>query len=168
VKSRGALARTAAALTALAACTLTATPARADEESARVYFTIGIPLTLSSVFSDTLQWGLIGTTSASAHWTWHMVPGAGPVIGFLAFGNDHCGPGHNEPQCNVPSLLIQGTELVYFGAEVAGLALVGAGLYKRTQPRIPALTASSPLPLGLVPRFSAGRAAFSLGVSREF
>lgn len=139
--------------------------ARADEDAASPYFTIGIPLTLASAFSDTLQWGLIGTTSPSAHWAWHMLPGAGPVIGYQAFTQDHCGPGHDEPQCNLPHALVQGTELLYFGCEVAGLALLGAGLYKRTQPRFPAATSSSPI---LIPRLAVTRGGMSIGLASEF
>jgi hypothetical protein len=139
--------------------------AHADDDAASPYFTIGIPLALASTFSDTLQWGLIGTTSPSAHWAWHMLPGAGPVIGYQAFGQDHCGPGHDEPQCNIPHALIQGTELLYFGCEVAGLALIGAGLYKRTQPRFPAATSSAPM---LIPRFAVTRGGLSIGLASEF
>lgn len=156
-----------ARLTLLLAAALLFWPrsARADDDAASPYFTIGMPLALASTFSDTLQWGVIGTTSPSAHWAWHMLPGAGPVIGYQAFGQDHCGPGHDEPQCNIPHALIQGTELVYFGCEVAGLALIGAGLYKRTQPRFPAAVAEPPL---LLPRLSLTRGGLTVGLTTAF
>jgi hypothetical protein len=122
---------------------LTALPltARADEEAARPYFTLGLPVLLTSLLSDTIQWGAIGTTSTTAHWAWHMVPGVGPIIGLTAWNSSHCGPGQNEPQCSVPQLLIQGSEIIYFIGEVGGLALVSVGIYKRTQPRFQPATA---------------------------
>ncbi len=164
-RTSGPRVRFAAGLLVLVAVALTPSSARADDEAASPYFTIGLPLALASTFSDTLQWGIIGTTSPSAHWAWHMIPGAGPVIGYQAFGQQHCGPGHDEPQCNVPSALIQGTELLYFGCEVAGLALIGAGLYKRTQPRFPAATSAPPL---LIPRLALTRGGLSFGFTQAF
>ncbi len=164
-KTRGSRARIAAGLLVATALVSAPSGARADEEAASPYFTIGVPLVLASTFTDTLQWGIIGTTSSSAHWAWHMIPGAGPVIGFQAFSPDHCGPGHDEPQCNVPPALIQSTELLYFGCEVAGLALIGAGLYKRTQPRFPAASVEAPL---IVPRLAITRGGVSFGFASSF
>ena len=138
---------------------------RADDEAASPYFTIGIPLVLASTLTDTVQWGVIGTTSSSAHWAWHMIPGAGPVIGYQAFTNDHCGPGHDEPQCSLPHAAFQSLEVLYFSCEVAGLVLIGAGLYKRTQPRFPAASSSMPM---IVPRLAVTRGGMSLGVVSEF
>jgi hypothetical protein len=139
--------------------------ARADDDAANPYFTIGIPLALASTLSDTVQWGVIGTTSASAHWAWHMIPGAGPVVGYQAFTNDHCGPGHDEPQCNLPHAAIQSLEVLYFSCEVAGLVLIGAGLYKRTQPRFPAASSSAPI---IIPRLALTRGGMSFGIGSDF
>lgn len=164
-KARGPRAHVAAGLLAFFALAVAPGNARADDDAASPYFTFGIPLTLASLISDTIQWGIIGTTSPSAHWAWHAVPGAGPVVGFLAYGNDHCGPGHDEPQCGGPREFIQVTQVVYFGCEMAGLALIGAGLYKRTQPRFPAAVSEPPM---LVPRLAVTRDGFSIGVGAAF
>jgi hypothetical protein len=119
-------------IAALALATLLSREARADDEAALPYLTLGLPFLFGGMLSDTVQWGIFGTTNASTHWAWHMIPLAGPVIGFTAFDRTHCG---NEPQCSTPEAIVKTTEAAYFASELAGIVLVGVGLYKRTQPR---------------------------------
>jgi hypothetical protein len=116
--------------------------ARADDEAALPYFTLGLPFLLGGMFSDTVQWAIIGTTNPSTHWALHAIPVAGPVIGFTAFDRTHCG---TEPQCSIPEPVIKTTEAAYFLFELGGLALTAVGLYKRTQPRYAPADASMKL-----------------------
>jgi hypothetical protein len=138
--------------------------ARADDEAALPYFTLGLPFLLGGMFSDTVQWAIIGTTNASTHWALHAIPIAGPIIGFTAFNSSHCG---TEPQCSTPEPVIKTTEAAYLLFELSGLVLTGVGLYKRTQPRY-AAPADAWSRVRIVPTASIAPNNAALGVAATF
>lgn len=98
---------------------------RSSEERERdTLLYAGTALLLGGVAMDATFWAVVDTTDDAAPWAWHLVPLAGPIIGFTDV-DTLCPGGDALHGCSLPKGMAYVGTAASLALQTAGLVLLG-------------------------------------------